>query len=300
LLPDRTGIDNHVKFVAQPVKKVIQIKELRKEAIEIRRRTLEIIHSASGGHTGGSLSSVDILVALYFKVLRVDPRHPEDPARDRFILSKGHSVESYFAVLARRGFIADSLLDTYGKFNSLLSGHPTRKVPGVELNSGALGHGLSVGVGMALASKRQNLGFKTFVLMGDGEQGEGSIMEAAASAGYYKLDNLVAIIDRNHLQISGATEDVMSIEDLGKKYEACDWVVIEIDGHNMKTLVDVLSHTPKKQGNPTLVIAHTVKGKGVSFIENKVSWHHKVPDAAQMKEAMKELNNKKEEINHGR
>lgn len=279
---------------------MIHLKELRKEAIEVRRLTLEMIHQASGGHIGGSLSSVDILVALYFKVLHIDPRYPEDPARDRFILSKGHAVESYYAVLARRGYFPDRVLYTYGSFNSALSGHPTRKVPGVELNSGALGHGLSVGTGMALAAKRKKLGFRTFVLMGDGEQGEGSIMEAAASAGYYKLDNLVAIIDRNQLQISGRTEEVMAIEDLGKKYEACGWAVIEIDGHHMKTLVDVLTHTPLKKGNPTLIIAHTIKGKGVSFMENKAAWHHKVPSVEQMKEAMEELDKKKEEISHGK
>ena len=278
---------------------MIQFKELRKEAIEVRRRTLQIIHNASGGHTGGSLSSVDILVALYFSVLRIDPRDPENSSRDRFILSKGHSVESYYAVLARKGFFPDSLLNTYGKYNSMLSGHPTRKVPGVELNSGALGHGLSVGVGMALAAKRQNRGFKTFVLMGDGEQGEGSIMEAAASAGYYKLDNLVGIVDRNQLQISGPTEEVMAIEDLGKKYEACGWKILETDGHNIKSLVEAFSKTPVKEGSPTLIIAHTVKGKGISFIENRANWHHRVPSVEQLKEAMMELDKKKEEMRDG-
>lgn len=277
----------------------VQIKQLREEAVEVRRRTLEIVYGASRGHLGGSLSSVDILVALYFKVLRIDPLNPEDPARDRFILSKGHSVESYYAVLARRGFIPDTALDTYGKFNSLLAGHPVRKIPGVELNSGALGHGLSVGVGMALSSKRQNLGFRTFVLMGDGEQGEGSLMEAAASAGHYKLDNLVGIVDRNRLQISGPTEEVMAIENLRGKYEACGWEVTEKDGHDLSTLVKVLSCIPLKKGKPTLLIADTIKGKGVSFIEDKAAWHHKVPDREQMEEAMKELDKKMKEINDG-
>ena len=276
-----------------------EITKLKKEAIGIRKRTLEIIFSASGGHTGGSLSSIDILVALYFSVMKIDPLNPEDPERDRFIMSKGHSVEGYFSVLASRGFIPETLLDTYGKFNSLLSGHPTRKVSGVELNSGALGHGLSVGVGMALSAKRQGKGFRTFVLMGDGEHGEGSIMEAAAAAGHYKLDNLIAIIDRNQLQISGPTEEVMSIEDLGQKYDACGWEVVEIDGHNMNELVEVLSNTPVKKGKPTFVIAHTVKGKGVSFIENKKSWHHKVPTAEQLTEAKRELNLKREDIENG-
>jgi len=275
-------------------------KRLKREAIGIRKRTLEIIFNASGGHTGGALSSVDILVALYFNVMKIDPGNPDDPKRDRFIMSKGHSVESYFSILARRGFIPDNLLDTYGKFDSVLSGHPTRKVPGIELNSGALGHGLSVGVGMALAAKRQGKDFRTFVLMGDGEQGEGSIMEAAAAAGHYNLDNLIAIIDRNNLQISGNTEEVMSIEDLGKKYEACGWKVIEADGHNMKELTHTLSGTPVKKGKPTCIIAHTIKGKGVSFIENNISWHHKVPTAQQLTDATKELNLKKEIIDNER
>jgi transketolase len=277
-----------------------EIKRLKKEAIGIRKRTLEIIFGASGGHAGGALSSVDILVALYFKVMKIDPLHPDDPNRDRFIMSKGHSVESYFSVLARKGFFPDALLETYGKFNSVLSGHPTRKVPGIELNSGALGHGLSVGVGMALAAKRQGREYRTFVLMGDGEQVEGSIMEAAAAAGHYNLDNLIAIIDRNKLQISGLTEEVMSIEDLGKKYEACGWKVIEIDGHNMKELTHILSNTPVKMGKPTCVIAHTIKGKGISFIENNKSWHHNVPTAQQLIDATKELNLMKEDIENER
>jgi transketolase len=278
---------------------LISIKELKIEAIEVRKRTLEIIFNAAGGHTGGALSSVDILVALYFDVMKVDPLNTSDPERDRFIMSKGHSVEGYYSVLERRGFIQKNMLDTYGKQYSILSGHPTRNVPGVELNSGALGHGLSVGSGMALAAKRQNRLFKTFVLMGDGEHGEGSIMEAAAFAGHYKLDNLVAIVDRNKLQISGLVEDVMSIEDLGKKYEACGWEVVEIDGHNIELLVNTLRRTPIKSEKPTFIVAHTTKGKGVSFIENKAAWHHKVPTCDQMIQAMKELDEKKEEIENG-
>ncbi len=272
------------------------ISELEKEAIEIRKRTLEIIHSAGGGHTGGSLSSVDILTALYFSVMNINPKKTDDPGRDRFILSKGHSVEGYYSVLARKGFITDKLLDSYGSFNSDLAGHPTNKIPGIELNSGALGHGLSVGVGMALASKRQDMGFRTFVLMGDGEHGEGSIMEAAASAGHYKLDNLVAIIDRNGLQISGPTEDVMKVEDLKKKYEACGWDVIEICGHNIEAIINSLSGTPKSPGKPLCIIANTIKGKGVSFMENSIAWHHKVPDNKQLKNAIEELEKQKEKI----
>ncbi len=275
------------------------LKQLEKEAVEIRKRTLGIIFGASGGHTGGSLSSIDILTALYFHVLRIDPLHPDEPDRDRFIMSKGHSVEGYYCVLARRGFIPDNLLDTYGKFDSLLTGHPTRKVPGVELNSGALGHGLSVGAGMALAAKRQNRKFRTFVLMGDGEHDEGSVMEAAATAGHYRLDNLTAVIDRNRLQISGPTEEVMSIEDLDKKYEACGWKVLRVDGHDIRELVRVFTHLPALSGKPTLVIARTVKGKGVSFMENRAGWHHKVPTREQLQQAISELDKRKKEIEHG-
>jgi len=272
------------------------IIELEKEAIEIRKRTLEIIYNADGGHTGGSLSSIDILTTLYYSVLKIDPDDMEDPKRDRFILSKGHSVEGYYSILARRGFIDDSLLDTYGKFNSKLTGHPTNKINGVELNSGALGHGLSVGVGMALASKRQGIGFRTFVLMGDGEQAEGSIMEAAATAGNYGLDNLVAIIDQNQLQISGPTKEVFDVGDLNKKYEACGWAVTSVDGHDYKAMIDLFSNCPIEKGKPTLIIANTVKGKGISFIENKAEWHHKVPSEDQLKQAIEELNERKESL----
>jgi len=274
------------------------MKELELLAIEIRKKLLQTIVKAGGGHTGGSLSTVDILVALYFDVLNIDPGNPEKKGRDRFIMSKGHSVESYHAVLSRRGFFNEEVLDSYGDFNSILAGHPTRKVPGVEVNSGALGHGLSVGVGLALAAKRSGGGYRTFVLMGDGEHGEGSIMEAAAAAGHYKLDNLVAIIDRNRLQISGMTEDVMSIENLEAKYEACGWSVRSCNGHDIDELRANLRETPFEKGKPSFLIAHTVKGKGVSFMEDKAAWHHKVPSKEELLKAMEELNLKLENKAH--
>lgn len=278
---------------------MVHVKELEKRAVEIRKRTVEIIYKASGGHIGGSLSSVDILVALHFGIMNIDPKNPEMKGRDRFIMSKGHSVEGYYSTLEKCGFISSSLLDTYGKFNSLLAGHPTRKVPGIEMNSGALGHGLSVGVGMAIAAKRSGENFRTYVLMGDGEHGEGSIMEAAAAAGHYKLDNLVAIIDRNHLQISGRTEDVCSIDDLEGKYRACGWSVVHCDGHNMGELLQCFRNAAEQTEKPTFVIAHTVKGKGVSFMEDIAVWHHKVPNKEQLKIAFAELNQKMEEIDNG-
>ena len=266
------------------------MKELEQIAIEVRKKLLQNIVKAGGGHTGGSMSSVDILVALYFDVMNIDPDNPAMKGRDRFIMSKGHSVESYHAVLSKRGFFSEEVLDSYGDFNSILAGHPTRKVPGIEVNSGALGHGLSVGVGMALAAKRSGTGYRAFVLMGDGEHGEGSIMEAAAAAGHYHLDNLVAIIDRNGLQISGKTEDVMSIENLEAKYQACGWSVRSCKGHDMDELTSALRDAPFDKGKPSLLIAHTIKGKGVSFMEDNAVWHHKVPSPEQLQQAMEELN----------
>lgn len=278
---------------------MVQVKELEKRAIEIRKRTVEIIFRASGGHIGGSLSSVDILVALHFGIMKIDPKNPQMKGRDRFILSKGHSVEGYYATLEKRGFISHEMLDTYGQFNSPLAGHPTRKTPGVELNSGALGHGLSVGVGLALAAKRSGENYRTYVLMGDGEHGEGSIMEAAAAAGHYKLNNLVAIIDRNSLQISGRTEDVCAIDDLEGKYKACGWNVIHCDGHKMNELLECFKSAEAQSEKPTFLIAHTVKGKGVSFMEDKAVWHHKTPTEEQMQIAFSELDKKMEELSNG-
>ena len=275
---------------------MISSLELKKITIEVRKQLLQITHDAGGGHTGGSMSSVDILVALYFSVMNIRPEDPDFSDRDRFILSKGHSVEGYYSVLAKRGFFDENILKTYGKYNSILAGHPTIKIPGIELNSGALGHGLSVGVGMALAAKRTNQSYKTYVLMGDGEHGEGSIMEAAAAAGHYNLDNLVAIIDRNMLQISGPTEEVCAIDDLATKYRSCGWSVVECDGNDIVEIRDTLMKAPIEKGKPTFIIAHTIKGKGVSFMENKAVWHHKVPSEMELKDAFEELNMKLEEI----
>lgn len=274
------------------------LKELVRLAVLVRRRTVEVVGKASGGHIGGSLSAVDILVALYHAIMNIDPEKPEMKDRDRFIMSKGHSVESYYSTLESRGFITSEMLDTYGQFNSKLAGHPTRKVPGIELNSGALGHGLSVGVGLAIAAKRSGQSYMTYVLMGDGEQGEGSIMEAAASAGHYKLGNLMAIIDRNNLQISGQTEEVCAVDDLEGKYRACGWNVVSCNGHDMSELLQVLKNARLSE-KPTLVIAHTVKGKGISFMENNAGWHHKVPTKEQLEQAFAELDKQMEDLENG-
>lgn len=263
---------------------------LEDKAKEIRKVIVEMIYKAKSGHIGGSLSSVDILVTLYYRILRVDPKRPDWPDRDRFILSKGHSVEGYYAILADLGFIDKKELETYCKFNSRLTGHPTVKVPGVEANTGSLGHGLSIGVGMALAGKMDKRNYKVYVLMGDGEQAEGSVWEAGMSASHYKLDNLIDIVDRNRLQIGGPTESVMSLEGLSDKWRAFGWEVVEVDGHNIMGLIDVLENTPITLNKPTLIIAHTIKGKGISFIENRAEWHHKVPTDEEYIRMMEELN----------
>lgn len=275
---------------------VNNISTLLQKSDKIRKRVIEIVYQANGGHTGGSLSSVDILVSLYFNALHIDPAHPDMPDRDRFILSKGHSVESLYCTLGEAGFFDDKLLDTYGQFNSAFIGHPTKKVPGIELNSGALGHGLSVGVGMAIAAKMDNAGFRVFVLMGDGEQGEGSIYEAAMAGSHFKLDNLIAIIDRNQLQISGNTEDVMGLEPVKLRWESFGWEVMEVDGHNIAELVTSFKKIPVVQYKPHLIIARTIKGKGVSFIENNYKWHHKVPDKDQYLMAIDEINKRMENL----
>ncbi|HEY4784984.1 MAG TPA: transketolase [Bacteroidales bacterium] len=273
---------------------ITDIKQLERKATVIRKRLIQMIHDAKGGHTGGSMSSVDILTTLFFHSMDYKVEDPHWPDRDRFILSKGHSVEGYYCVLAEAGFFSKDILNSYGKFQSILAGHPTKKVPGVELNSGALGHGLSVGVGMALAAKMDDKKHRIFVLMGDGEQGEGSIMEAANSAGHYHLDNLVAIIDRNFLQISGNTEDVMSLENLRNRWLAYNWHVDEVNGNSINDLVKLLDSYPAEKGKPHLIIAKTTKGCGVSFMENKAEWHHKVPDVNQLDIALSELNKKLE------
>jgi len=266
-----------------------EVKKLKLQAEEIRRSLLQIVYSAKAGHIGGSLSSVEVETALYFHVLNVDPSNPLDPERDRFILSKGHSVEAYYAVLAAKGFISKELLDTYGHFGSTLAGHPTKKVPGIELNSGALGHGLSVGVGLAIAARMDKKSFKTFVLMGDGEQGEGSIYEAAMSASHYKLGNLVAIIDRNTLQISGLTEVVMSLEPMRARWEAFGWQVFDVQGNDMEDLVKTFDAFDYENDKPKLIISHTTKGNGISYMEKVAKWHHGVPDEAQYQQALQEI-----------
>jgi transketolase len=255
--------------------------ELARLANLLRADVITMIHRAGAGHTGGSLSSLDILMALYYDVLKVRPEEPKWPGRDRFLLSKGHSVEGYLAVLADRGFFPAEELRSFSKAGSRLIGHPNNRVPGVEMCAGALGHGLPLGVGMALGAKRGGEGYRTFVLMGDGELAEGSVWEAAMAGAHYKLDNLVAIVDRNGLQIGGGTESLMALEDLSAKWRAFGWEVAEVDGHDASALLRYF-HTLEANGKPHCLIARTVKGKGLPFAENDPAWHHKPLDADQL------------------
>lgn len=273
-----------------------KIEKLRLNAIDRRKELLQMIYKAGGGHTGGSLSSVDILVTLFNEVLNIRPAEPNWKDRDRFILSKGHSAEGYYSVLADCGFFPKEELGSLLQLGSRLLSHPTNKIPGVEINTGALGHGLSPGVGLALAAKRDNKDYRTYVLMGDGEQTEGSIWEAAMSASHYRLDNLTGIIDRNGLEITGNTEDVMKLEPLQERWSSFGWSVKTINGHNYRELLDTFDSVPFENGRPSLIIANTVKGKGVSFIEGKAEWHHKVPSKKQLEEALEELDRQKNEV----
>lgn len=269
---------------------------LTAEAIEIRKALLTMIYHAKAGHIGGALSSADIITALYFSILNVDPANPRWKDRDYFVLSKGHSVEPYLVALARRGFFPVEELSTFQQFGSRLIGHPNNKVPGIEMNTGALGHGLSIAVGMAIGLKKSNLKNRVFTLMGDGELAEGSIWEAAMAASHYALDNLVAIIDRNHLQISGSTEDVMTLEPLSDRWKSFGWQVREIDGNDMKQIIETLGSVPFATRKPSLVIANTIKGKGVAEMENIARWHHGVPDKTLYESAMGTFDHLKEEL----
>lgn len=271
----------------------VDTKQLEKKATELRKRLFKLIHDTRTGHTGGSLSSADILTALYYHVMTVDVENPDNDERDRYVQSKGHAVEILWTVLADKGFITDEELDTFSQYKSRLIGHPNNEVPGIEMNTGSLGHGLSIASGMALAAKMDKKDYQTYTLMGDGELGEGSLWEAAMFAPHKKLDNLTAIIDNNGLQITGKTSDVLNTEPLKEKWEAFGWFVIEVDGHNMEELLAAFDQKDDQQ-RPKMIIAHTVKGKGVSFAENQVGWHHRVPTEAEYEQAIEEFDKKLE------
>lgn len=266
------------------------IEELKRIAVEIRCDIIEMTCEAGAGHPGGSLSAADIVTALYFRIMRIDPQRPDWPDRDRFILSKGHACPVWYAALAERGYFDKSHLRTLRKIDSILQGHPDmRKTPGIDMTAGSLGHGLSVGVGMALAGRLLQKDYHVWVIVGDGEVQEGSIWEAAMAAAKWKLDNLTAILDRNHLQNDDCVDTEMPVEPLADKWRSFGWEVVEIDGHDMEQIVRTLEWAREFRGRPVMIIAHTIKGKGVSFMENQVVWHGKAPCREEAEQALREL-----------
>jgi transketolase len=262
---------------------------LTAKSFALRRDVLDMIYRSKGGHFGGDFSVMDILVTLYNLHLNVAPYNMSDTNRDRLILSKGHSVAALYAVLCDKGFFPKSDLETFLQFGSKYIGHPSNKVNGIEMNSGSLGHGLSVGVGMALAGKMDASGFRVYVVMGDGELAEGSVWEGAMAAGHYRLDNLTAFVDRNRLQISGSTEEVMSQDSQTERWSAFGWNVLEASGNDIKELDLAIKKAKTFIGKPTVIVANTIKGYGYTEAENNAGWHHKVPNKEQYEAAKAEL-----------
>lgn len=266
------------------------IAELQITANLIRQDIVKMVHAAASGHPGGSLSAADILAALYFNVMTIDPTNPQMVGRDKFVLSKGHAAPVLYAALARRGFFPVEELLTLRRINSRLQGHPDMKnIPGVDMSTGSLGQGISTAVGMAMASKLDKDNTRVFALLGDGELNEGLVWEALMSAAHYKLDNLTAVLDFNGLQIDGRNEDVMSISPVDQKLMSFGWNVIVVDGHNMEALLNAFEEAKTVKGQPTVIIAKTLKGKGVSFMEDQVGWHGKAPSDAELEAALNEL-----------
>jgi len=268
----------------------MSVEELEQMAATIRCDIIEMICTAAAGHPGGSLSATDVVTALYFRMMRVDPQKPDWPDRDRFILSKGHACPVWYAALAERGYFDKSHLGTLRRLNSILQGHPDmNKTPGIDMTAGSLGHGLSVGLGMALSAKLQQKGFHVWIVIGDGESQEGSIWEAAMSAPKWKLDNLTVIMDRNNLQNDFYVDDIMPIEPITDKWRAFGWNVLDIDGHDMAAVVQALETAKAHKNQPTIIIARTIKGKGVSYMENICEWHGKAPSKEQAEIALNEI-----------
>lgn len=272
------------------MEEVMDTKTLEKLAAEVRVAIVKAIHNAGSGHPGGSLSAADIVTALYFDEMNINADEPKMKGRDKFILSKGHAGPVQYAALALKGYFPMEDFMELRKIGSKFQGHPDmNKVPGIEMSTGSLGQGFSVAGGMAMANKLDNDPGRVYVLLGDGEIQEGIIWEAAMSAAHYKLDNLVGILDNNGLQIDGKNEDVMSVAPVAAKFEAFGWNVIEIDGHDFEQILDAFKKAKECKGKPTMIIAKTVKGKGVSFMENQAGWHGKAPDEEQTKQAVAEL-----------
>ena len=276
------------------------MSNLKALAYEMRERTIDIIVEGKTGHIGGDMSVMEILTELYFDQMNISPENMDDPDRDKFVMSKGHSMEAYYAVLAEKGFFPiEEVIEKFSKFGSKYIGHPNNTLPGIEMNSGSLGHGLPVCVGMALAAKMNGQGYRTYTVMGDGELAEGSVWEGAMAASHYKLDNLCAVVDRNRLQISGNTEDVMAHDDLHERFRAFGWHVIDVaDGNDISQLKAAFEEAKETKGKPTVLIANTVKGKGSPVMENKAGWHHKVPNQEELAQIRKDLKERKEALLH--
>ena len=273
------------------------MNQLAVKAYKLRQDVVDIIVSGGGGHIGGDMSSMEIMLTLYNR-MNVDPEKPDDPDRDRFVLSKGHCVETLYAVLADRGFMdIEEVKAKFSRFGSEYIGHPHNTLPGIEMNSGSLGHGLSVCVGMALAGKMSKRDYRVYTVMGDGELAEGSVWEGAMAGGHYKLDNLCAVVDRNHLQISGNTEDVMADGDLHGRFAAFGWHVIDVaNGNDIDQLNAAFDEAEKTKGQPTVIIAETVKGLGSPLMENKAGWHHHLPNQEEYEQITKDLKARREAL----
>jgi transketolase len=282
-----------MKIMNSEVLKLMDTENLIKKAREIRKDIIEIAYKAQGpSHEGPSLSCTDILTALYFKIMRIDPANPCWEERDRLILSKGHACPALYSTLAERGYFDKSWLYSVRRLNSRLQGHPDmNKTPGIDMTSGSLGNGLSTGLGIALALRIRKIRSNVFVILGDGESQEGEVWEAAMAAPRLGIDNLIAIVDYNHLQSGGYTDQILSLEPLRNKWEAFGWQVFEMNGHNMEDIVTKLEMAVSFQGRPVAVIAHTIKGKGVSFMENNHIWHGRIPTQAEYEQALAELSN---------
>lgn len=268
-------------------------------SFDLRRDCVDIIVAGGGGHIGGDMSMMDVLSYLYFDEMNISPENMTDPSRDRFVLSKGHSMEAYYAVLCAKGFLnLEDVKKNFSKFGSKYIGHPNNKLPGIEMNSGSLGHGLPVCVGMALAGKMDGRDYRVYTVMGDGELAEGSVWEAAMSATQFNLDNLCAVIDRNHLQISGNTEDVMHQDSLQQRWAAFGWNVITVNGHDYKAIAKAFADARACKGKPTVLIAETIKGYGSAVMENKASWHHHVPTQEEYDQIIADFTARKEAALH--
>ena len=265
------------------------VERLEEQAVQLRRDIVEMIHAAKAGHPGGSLSAVDMITALYFHVMRIDPQNPRWEDRDRFVLSKGHACPALYAALARRGFFDPKHLTTLRQYHSSLQGHPDmNKTPGSDISSGSLGNGLAIGVGMAMSGRLHHQDYMTYVMLGDGEVQEGMVWEAAMAAHHHDLGNLVAIVDCNGVQINGWVNEIMTVEPLADKWRAFGWNVVEVNGHNMKDLLTVL-HTAKTMRHPTVILMRTVKGRGVSFMEDDCKWHGNSPSDEELVQAILEI-----------